>query len=502
MLEGRQKNNIETANEEVVHTERSFIELTKQQWMVGQQLPLQRHTLPENWQTLLAPASDERLSISVLALASQHDAMLFNLEPPACSEVYPLLPQLSKPTLPSTLRGLFRRVMQHANQHDGLGCEKVIALLSQRGVTAHPADWLPNGREDNLPDEYLPWVSWSFYESTSSLHDELTEDNWDEWYPAARLQLLKNMRSLHPDKARDLIAARYLGEPADKRLKIIKVLSINLNERDVPFLSQLLEDRSQKTARQARQFLSRLNHYNPAEAVDEEAVELLSFLDVSVSGVIKKRIEIRPKSLKSKKQQAIRSELIEKVTLSQLAAAMDCSLDTLVESWMFDAFRLHDNASFLVSCTHELSGQAFQCLLKNLTAYHKKASSDDGFIEIISTRLSLEQRESFVQTSLLNHSGKLGFYNSACKLHMPLRDFTFQALKKTPAWKELVSGLKTDLTENGYVQAYYVEKEIAALGILLPNNTAQEALEALITQGVLRADPVTEYLKLNIALPE
>ncbi|WP_444912394.1 DUF5691 domain-containing protein [Microbulbifer sp. PAAF003] len=489
---------------EKIQEEQLLVERLQQRWMVGSDLPVELDALPESWRPLFEGLEEERLASAAVALLSQHQSALYQPQAPAELREFPLLPELNKPVLPYPMRAHFRRVTESVQSRSMEQTGLLLKLLLQRGFIAHPADWLPSSNDEGLPEVYLPWSQWAANERGSIDDSEaLTEENWDDWYPSGRLAKLRELRFSNPAAALNLIQTCAGREPADKRLRMVRVLAIRLSESDGEYLQSLLKDRSQKVARLASQFLSRLGLSSELESNTQEessAQELAEFYELKKVGLVKKQLQLLPRKLKSKKQQAIRSEFLQKVSLQSLAEALDISVADLAGAWQLDKNRDYDNHSFVTNAVNTLPDKAIALLVTNIESYLDTGEAGMSLLHSSLPRLEQSRRAELMFGLLRNKKAKVDFQDLLKFLPEPLTELSWDDLKKTSPWKALLKLVVEELSESGYLQSIYLQRELTALGLMLPRETARQLLEALFEQGVLRADPATDCLRFNSEL--
>ncbi|WP_428240182.1 DUF5691 domain-containing protein [Gynuella sp.] len=485
-----------------VREEQLCIEQLQQRWMVGSNSPLNREDLPTDWQPLCHGIAPERLSIMALALASQHQEILYQHHDSTPLPSRPPLPALSLPVLPERLRPWFRQALESIHKRTQIGHSALMHLLSQRGFVAHPADWLLSESDDDLPDVYLPWQQWVSQTGTTTAEPEaLTAENWDDWFPAPRLQQLKRLRRTDPDAARTLLETCISRESADKRLKLVEVLAVRLTEADGSFLQTLLQDRSGKVSALATQLLIRLGHY-PADDQNQRQLteELATNLELKKAGLIKKRLLVSSKPLNNKTRQAIRTQQLETVILAELATTLGITTKQLLDSWQFSQHRSSDNQAFVTNAVNTLADELLQPLLDNLMNYLVSEPEELWLLRLLSPRLSVQQRHNILQTLISQKGPGIEFHSCLAFLSEPLTTLTWQSLTNTTAWKTLQESIKTQLTDSRYLDDPLIDRELVALGLLLPAELAAQVLQYLWQIGVQQADPVTDLLKLNAEL--
>lgn len=111
-------------------------------------------------------------------------------------------------------------------------------------VGGERARWLAGQRPD-----------WSWYGEVarSVLAPEST---WDEGLPADRIAYLRGLRATDPDRARDLLAAAWPGEPPPQRAAFLAALRTGLAPADEPFLEAALDDRRKEVRSAAAALLA------------------------------------------------------------------------------------------------------------------------------------------------------------------------------------------------------------------------------------------------------
>lgn len=478
-----------------------------QRWMIGNENQLTKEMLPQSWHEVIKPIEQEKLNLAALALASQHRMMLTTPKPPKDLKPHSSLPILAQTILPNALRPLFRRIINNTERRDSFSIAKLLYLLLEHEFVCHPADWLPAGYNTDLPPNYLLWCQWSSDQEVVS-HEILTEENWNEWYPAERLEQLKVLRLSNANKARELIETCCSQESAEKRVNIIQTLAINLSTDDSEYLKTLRQDRSKKVATIASQYLSRLGllhtleHQVPEDneaRYDESPVyELAETYTVKKTGLINREISISPKKLKSKKQQSIRTEQLSKISLIQFSHALECELDDLIKYWNFKDNRESDNLAFLSNSINTLNDNQIICLLDNMLG-NIDEQEKHSFTQI-SERLNYQQKQDLALNLLQKNQLNISFSEALNITNRPIVGLEQPILENTKAWKSLNKQIKDDLAENGFISYYIIQDELCALGLLLTNNCAESLLEKIIQLGVMRSDPALDYLKFNAEL--
>lgn len=493
--------------------EQQLIEQLQRRWMVGSKDPLSEEQLPRDWRPLLQDQSAERKSLLALAILSQHQALLLTPEADSDLKAKPDLPALDLPSIHSHLRPLFRRNLDNIKKLSGIELRHLLQLLLQRNCTAHPADWLPSPKDEDSPSVYWPWCRWVSSElagGDDASTESLTTENWDSFYPAQRLSILRELRHQDRHAARELIYACVHRETAEKRLKIIETLAINLSQDDGEFLQSLTQDRSQKISSLASQYLARLGLGQPlttgtgaaGEDSAAQAKELAEGYELKKVGLIRARYKLVPRKLKSKKQQAVRSELLQNVSFREFASALGMEEHSLAANWQFTENRDHDNQCFIISAANTMPDEHMAVLLESLLAQIESSNAMLSHVKLLLPRLHEHNRAALMRELLNNKAVDFDFVDGLAFIDAPLASLSWKEFSKTRAWKKLTETLHEEVANKGYVDNHHAVKELIALGLLLPADIADAGLQAIVALGVLRADPALDSLKLNIELTQ
>lgn len=482
--------------------EQQLIDQLYQHWIIGSNETISRDMLPDSWQNILQGGPQDKVNLFTLALASQHQSFLYR--PKSTLKFTPVqpLPCLRLPTQSSGSRPLFRRALQCIEKASIKKINFLLYILESHNVTAHPLDWLPDSQAEDLPDVYWPWVQWAAnaQRQYGETVEVVTEENWDEWFPAERLKHLKKMRITAPGKTRGLIQECASRENAEKRIKIVKVLEIGLSEEDIEFIQALTRDRSQKISLLATQLLARIgiridNQEN--DNIFEEARELASFFELKKVGIIKKQLSIIPRKLKSKKQQAIRTELLEKVPSHIFAEALNIKPSELAIAWQFSENRELDNINFLKNTALTFSDENILTLLSSILDNIERDESLLSLIQFLQSRLDQQTRNSLMFKLFKNRKVKLRFLHCLDFLDKQITSINFDDITSTYAWNKLVNDIQSEIQENGHIAHYEIIQELIVLGLILPQAIAIQVLDKIVDLGLTRADPTLDCLKFN-----
>lgn len=484
------------------------IDALYKRWLVGgNAATLTAQCLPSSW----ACEDGERTEIQqrrmALILAVQQREWLLRQAPPANLQAKSALPSLTLPCLIDSLRPGFRTSLAHLKKQYFASTKHLLNLLLDRGYCAHPADWLPQVN-DEVPAIYWPWCEWmaNQHHSASNLQSEpLTKENWDDFFPMQRLALLRALRRSNAAEARELIAACAHKEAADKRLNIIEVLGINLHSDDQPYLESLINDRAKKIVTLSQQLLARLGVGSAkVEGVEQSqlAPELAQWFEVKKSGLLIKKIEVVPALLKSKKQQALRSEWLQVVSLSAFAQALGIELSILVKHWQFSQNRQHDNECFVGNAVANLSDEYIHLMIEQLLVALPHYPDGLGLLALFLPRVDQTYRSKIMLDLLANHKVQLSFADCMDYVNQPQLELDWQLVRKTQAWQALSVLISKQVKETNHIDEYTITRELMALGLLLPASCAREALSQILALGVVNVDPMLDMLKFNIQLSD
>lgn len=491
---------------ESINKEHHLIDQMQRRWMIGSGEPLATDQLPESWRPLLSNVEPRKQALFALALSSQHQTWLFEPEKPDDLFKTPELPILDIPLLPDPLRPLFCRIVETTRRAGGAPLSHLLQLLLKRHCTVHPADWMPSLQDQNIPPIYWPWCRWIDHACKHEVADDfeiLNSDNWNDFYPAERLEQLRKMRNEDRTAARILIEKHVGSEAADKRVKIIETLAIGLNEADATYLKKLTKDRSQKVSQQACRLLSRLGLEQDSsedEQSESAANELAEYFEVKKSGILGRNKKLVPKKLKSKKQQSIRTAQLETVSLRQFARALNLALMDLASIWSFTDNRLQDNHNFVFNAIGSLPENELRDLLNNLIQLANTEENILPLIQLVLPRLQEQERTELVYGLLKNASNHFSFLDCLSFIEIPLTRINWEFLIKTNAWKTLIKELKNDYQKQGYIETARSVEELNALGLFLPQETAQKTVDMLAKIGLPRSEPALNSLNLNAQL--
>lgn len=463
----------------------------KAAWMTGNPA---LSSAPAPWRSIGAGDGSEGGELHLLAIAGQALQVACRPVMPGDLRARPDLPDLGHAILHEPVRAPFRRTLKSA---DGMGrTRQLLALLAKRGFVAHPSDWLPASANSDVPELYAPWLDWvgSIEPSGERASDQLDDDTWDLFYPAERLTLLRGMRMSRPDEALVLIAGKSVGMPADKRLQLVELLSVNLRDADTDFLESLSSDRSGKVRTAAAALLARLGKAHSGEVESE----LAGFIRSKTSGVLRRQSVLAPTALKTAAQRGRRQELFEQASFEGLSAAIGLSGEEVVGQWRFGSDEDADMSLVELvgrTASDDLAGLLFDRLMQ--------ATSPSGrLLAAISARLDEASR---LRAAALAMSGRTGPCADALACAGDsLGWMESDLVLGSAAWKDLKANIKKAEKQGGGQRASMIDSTISVtlleLSLLASKTCAQALLSELETIGLHAADPKLDPLRLNAAL--
>lgn len=446
---------------------------------------------PAAWKEIAGSANPDERERRLLAIAAQALEIALRPAAPKTLKRRPPLPELALPMLPERLRPVLRAALKHAA--DARTKSRVVALVASRGFVLHPMDWMPAASDQTSPDVYAPWIDWQAGvdgEKHTSL-EQLTAQNWDDFYPAARRSALADMRRTAPASARQLIETKGPSEPAEVRLALIELMHFGLGSDDVPFLKSLSADRSGKVRELAGRLLARLGeHGQPGDGGPEDPVaELAAFIAEGKSGFIRRRTTYTPAKLKSPAQERRRAELFETCNLVDLAARFGVTESDFIGAWQFGA---DNNADILVARMAAASGSdaVVTHMADTLVAEGGKPAL---FVLHLMPRLDRSRKRVLVRL-ILKDTQHLGALTQVEGVEAGWLEWGDLINGKTlPALRAAVAG-NDDAVKRG------VDQLLEMLGFLTTAEAAEKLIGDVVAAGMAPAAPSLGLLRLNASL--
>ena len=432
-------------------------------------------------------AEPAEAELRLLALSGQFLGIAVTAEPPSTLHVLPDIPALALPTVPEPLRPLVRRVLGAFKETQRKS--ELLDFLAARGWTAHPAEWMPTADDEDAPDVYAPWRDWAGIAASNRVvrdqaRDQLTADNWEDFWPAARKVALTELRRRDPAAARAVLEAKLGSENAEVRLRLLSLLATGLSAADIPFLEGLAaNDRAPKVKALAASLLARLGR---GAAVGEDVAELAGFFSVKMKGLLRRSRVIQFENVKTPAQVHRRSALLESADIASLARALTLTPQELVDAWSWDVDRQADAAlTSLVARTGTDS-------LVAQTAEAVSQCDASFFLATLTPRLAPGQRaglaEKVLRTRNFSFDVAQTIAGGTARLENPLT---------APAGAALLTALRRDDAKPSDALA-----ELFALGLIASRAAARQALERVNGAGLLQGDPRLDMLRLNAALDD
>lgn len=436
---------------------------------------------PVAWHGVLGDDAREA-ELRLLALSGQFLGTLTLSDPAGEVRARADLPSLAKPPLADPLRPRVRRLLQQlrepARRRD------LLDFLDSRGWTLHPGDWLPGPHED-VPEIYASWQDWAAASTVTGPDAEpLSAENWDQFPPAARRAAFADLRRHDPTRASALLGKKMGPETADVRLKLVELLATGLSQADRPLLEGLSADRAPRIKALAASLLARLGH---GAAGGEDAAELAGFFPLQTKGLLRRTRVIVPQPLKTPAQRNRRTVLMETLTVTAFAEALDIPLEALATAWPWNSDVTADR-SLVEMVARSASNAVVVQVAEALTG---GGEADPYRLAPLLTRLTPMQRRAAAM-ALLRARGSF-----AQALEIVGGDGGIEEAMHTPAGVALLGQFEADDAKTGDHAA-----ELLALGLITSREAARQVLKDLAAAGLIASDPRLDMLRLNAALDQ
>ena len=437
---------------------------------------------PSAWKDAAGNGDAVEGELRLLALTGQYLGLCVAPTPGSALTEVPDIPPLALPLLPASQASLARRCLKSLKESGGQ--RDLIHLLAARGYAIHPADWMPSRHDDAVPDAYAPWRDWAEGQAVGisaakDVHDELTEANWADWWPAARRMALVRIRARDPARATALLAAKAAGEGAEVRLRLVECLISGLSEADVPYLESLSSDRAPKIKTLAASLLARLGR---GSGTGEDAAELASFFEFQTKGLLRRTRILVPRIIKTPAQRSRRETLFAQVDFANFAQVLGVSVDDLVTLWPFGSDP-HTDHGFAVFAEQSASPHIIDALFVRLMG---ESTIDVPVILALCSRLDERQRDAFARRLL---SAKGGSFSAT--LSIIGAGAGMEGLIETWPGKVLAGAISGDADTSS---------ELRALALIASQPAARAALDRFVNAGLTASDPRLDLLRLNAAL--
>ncbi|MFM1975290.1 MAG: hypothetical protein RL145_136 [Pseudomonadota bacterium] len=455
-------------------------------WTVGGQTG---GLVPAAWEAALHASQGEERELQQLALVAHFLDLCVRPTPATDVKALSDLPPLALPLVPEAQRSLVRRCFRSLKEQEVR--RHMVIMLAARGYVVHPADWMPSAQDDTIPDVYAPWRDWLHAQSiqgakSKKAYDDLTAENWDDWWPAARLAALRTLRLRDPDQARALLEAKAAGESADPRLRLIECLTIGLRQSDVPYLESLNGDRAPKIKALAASLLARLGRQSERE---EDNIELATYFKIETKGIFQKTRSVVAIPLKTPAQYASREALFLRSDFDGFSKALELAPLELVAMWPLGT-NLEVDLSFAALCERTGAEPCFDALYNRLA---NEANLPLQVVFALQNRLTKAQRQALATRILMINDGSFRAAYQISGPNVDLVSFLHQARGQAL--------LKACISENDH------SFDAHGLGLIASQESARIALDYITrfagSEGnVTLTDPRFDLLRLNAALPE
>ncbi|MBR0847326.1 hypothetical protein JQ543_06185 [Bradyrhizobium diazoefficiens] len=423
--------------------------------------------------------------LRLLALSGQFLGIAVTAEPAMSLRVLPDIPKLALPTLPEALRPLARRILAPKKMAQA----ELVHFLAARGWTTHPADWMPSGGDDDVPEIYAPWCDWAEIAASGSAarqrpNEVLTADTWDDFWPTMRKAALASLRRRDPAAARAVLEAKLGNENAETRLRLLALLAERLSDDDIAFLEGIAaNDRAPKVKTLASSLLARLGR---GSAIDAEAAELAGFFPVETKGIFRRTQMIEAERLKTPAQWQRRRALFARADLASFSGALGMTPDALIGCWSWNADPEADTALVGLIVASGTDSEVAQ------VADLVDGPNATGLLMVLAPRLGPAARAKFAVTALnaqgIRFEPAQAMAGPAARLDDPL---------SAPAGKTLLAALRRDDAKPADFGG-----EFHALGLIASREGARRSLERLTAAGLVQGDPRLDMLRLNAALDD
>ena len=464
------------------------LHLLHTRWMLGTGSAAPLPPLPEPWTTLCESLPEVSREAAIASIATQYHQVVTRPVAPENLEIAPLFPVPDLPLLAGSNRVLFRRAIANAPEL----APSIADLLWQHHWALHPMDWLPAPDAEYLPDYLVAWQDWRSAFNHGEISDTvLTEDSWADFYPAHRLRLLRHMRRNDPASASQLIATCSKTETAEKRVPIVSCLAVNLSEADEPFLTSLLNSRSQREKEVAARLLQSIGRGVPTS--NPEAIsELVQQLECTRS-LRKKTTTLRAKKQKNKTQQRQIIKAVSQIAIGDLAEALKLTIDQFIAAWEPGDFNL--DQALLERFVHTTSGSHLSAFLSRIAP----GMGEHACWVLGETRphMTPDESKTFAQGEPSKSPLWLSF-KTALSFAGPLfESLDKKFLTKTPAWKSLEETVKKHTKEETTATETSLTIELLSLGCLAPASLTPWILTKLTQWGLPPSSPPCDTLRLN-----
>jgi hypothetical protein len=456
-------------------------------WIAGRTA---RDHAPLDWREAIG--ADE---LGLLALAGHMTDVLTRQVPAAAPVNRVLLPSLATPLLPEAMRPRFRRLLTAPKTAASLE-RPLIAFVAARGYAAHPADWMPGAQDDWAPDLYAPWLDWArgdMHGAGTASDAEISAETYEQWSWTERHMALAQLRARDPAAARAIIALKASAEPAERRIRLIEILQARLSEADGEYLASLEKDRSDRVQALARVYLARLGREDDTSA---QAIELAAMLELTKTGLIKRRFKVSLKALKTAPQNQHRRELFKTTSFSALARALKAAEAQLVDT--APAGAPEDVLAFCAFVAETGSNDAVRALT---AAMLDETEMPFAAIRPLVARMTQGERRAMMPAAAKRDADL--FETMLTMADGTLGTIPLEMLTASPSFAVFRGALDEGNAEEPAKAAaarHRLDIVLPRLGLLLDAAGARSLLDRILASGFSPADPRLDLLHFNAAL--
>lgn len=461
--------------------------------------------LPSELSILVSNAAKDDQTLMALTLVSQYHHLMYDDKPNADEKIISKVdfPKSNLPFVPVNYYKMLEKIINKLESFFYFPEVELEAFsrwllyfLEQKGYTLPTNFWERmkiKESESLLHINQGIYTKWQLYlkgmalknTQSSQKYDELTAENWDEWYPSERLQILRQMRRKNPEKARALILECAPSMPADKRLEVIQIFNIRLCDDDIDVLQKLSKARSSSATKMAKRLLMRLGEISE-ESMLEEFMQEFKWSK-------KNRLLTSTISRKNYRKFNNLIQNLKNISIHQWAKKLEITMSEFVQGWNFEKNQSFTESLFK-NAAESLDSDDLIILAKNWTQDFHVCKNFHFYVDywyIIKPYLPKEALEDIaydVLTKMETFIDLLHFFDK--KIHI-----SFNELCQLPAFKKLSSyGIQ-------HLDHWNVRKNFYALALLVDDDIAKQCLQYLNEQGVSYHEDALVLLHLNALLP-
>jgi hypothetical protein len=457
-------------------------------WLAGG-APPEVGAIPAAWRDVIG--EDDELAM--LCVATQWRQFMLDTPLPHDAVAGAAMPAPPLMLLPDALRVRFRRFARSISPELLVGLLRALAAC---GHMAHPFDWLPGAEHEGLPDAYDGFARWALSQRQPSTMARADSEDWAQLPAAERRRAFARLREADPAAARAALAAALAGFGAEHRLALVETLGIELSLDDLPMLTGLAADRSEKVQLAAARLRARLGDFAPVDASGRS--ELHDWFTIGKAGLLSRRTTVSLKPLKTQVQRSARRERLAAIGWSGLAEVLELDPQALAEAWTpADP----DDSALLDSLANSAPQPVVDATLQRLVVGELSFGanvSTGGAIAVMLQRCGSAGRCAIVREALTRRSMFTRFGELQPLLEQPLVHLDLRALRDSPPWEPFQTLLQQHLRDGS---AFGFAQETAALSAIVAQPVAADLLRYLTGEGLRLADPILDPLVLIADCP-